>query len=131
MARYHGKKGVMYMSTSGSGAASPVTLTEWSLDMATDKEETTSLQDSNKTYVQGLRDIAGSFSGMWDDTDDALFDAAESSDGVKIYLYPSTDAPTFYWYGPAWVDVSLAVGVAAPVSVSGTFVANGAWGRKP
>lgn len=132
MARYHGKHGYMYMSGSGTSDATPRIVTAWTLDMATDKVETTSLQDANKTYVQGLRDISGTFEGMWDDAlSDGLFDSAESTDGVKMYLYPSSDAATIYFYGPAWVDMSLSVGVAAAVTFSGTFSANGAWSRKP
>jgi hypothetical protein len=132
MARYHGKAGVAYISVSATALASNITLTEWSLDQSTDVVETTSMGDSNKTYVQGLRDIRGTFSGMFDDTEyDTIFDAAESTDGIQVYLYPSSDAATIYWYGPAWLDASIRTGVSAAVEVSGNFVANGAWGRKP
>lgn len=131
MARYHGRKGSVYMSTTGSGDASPITLTQWSLDQSTDKVETTSFGDVNKTYVQGLPDLSGSFAGVWDSANDALFDGASSTDGVKLYLYPSTDAPTIYWYGPAWVDATINVAVDGRVEISGSFVANGAWGRRP
>lgn len=132
MSRYHGKKGAVYVSTTASGDAAAIAMTEWSLDMATDKVETTSFQDANKTYVQGLKDLNGSFAGVWDNVgSDLLFDAAESADGVKIYLYPSTDIPTYYWYGPAWLDASINTSVDGRVEVSGSFVANGAWGRKP
>jgi hypothetical protein len=131
MARYHGKKGLIYGSTSGTGAAAPyVSLSNWTLDMATDKAEVTAFGDPNKTYVQGLKDIKGTLSGFWDNTGDTLFDAADSSDGVKLYLYPSSDAISKYFYGPAWLDASVATPSGGPVSVSGNFVANGAWGRK-
>jgi hypothetical protein len=60
-----------------------------------------------------------------------LFTAADSTDGVKLYLYMSSNAPTVYWYGPAWLDASCAVPVNGANTVSGNFVANGAWGRKP
>jgi hypothetical protein len=108
-----------------------VQLTEWTLNMTTDKTEVTSFGDANKTYVQGLKDLAGTLSGFWDSANDALFDAADSADGVRLYLYPSADAPTIYWYGPAWLDASISVGVGGAVSVSGSFVANGSWGRNP
>jgi hypothetical protein len=99
--------------------------------MATDKVEVTSFLDANKTYVQGLKDISGSLSGFWEDSQDALFDAADSADGVKVYLYPNNLAPTVYFYGPAWVDASITVGVSAAVAVSANLVANGSWSRKP
>lgn len=131
MAKYHGRKGRVYISTSAAGNAAPVGgLMEWSLDMPTDKVETTEFGDDNKTYVQGLKDLTGAMSGYWRDDVDTLFTAAESADGCKIYLYPSLDAPTKYWYGPAWVDASVQVGVTDAVKVSANFAANGAWGRK-
>jgi hypothetical protein len=48
-----------------------------------------------------------------------------------LYLYTSTNAPTVYWYGPAWLDASIAVPVSGPATLSGNFVANGSWSRKP
>jgi len=132
MARYHGKSGVVYLSTTGSGAATTTTsLSGWTLDLSTDKVETTCFADPNKTYVQGLKDIKGTLTGFLDDTGLSLFTGADSTDGVKMYLYPSSAAPTVYWYGPAWLDASIAVPVAGANTLSGNFVANGAWGRKP
>ncbi len=131
MSVYHGKKGVVYLSTTGTGAATTtVSLTEWTLNMATDTVETTAFGDSNKTYVQGLKDVSGTISGFWNDANDNLFVAADSADGCKLYLYPSSDAPTRYFYGPAWIDASVNTGVSAAVALSANFKANGAWTRK-
>ena len=131
MSVYHGRKGVVYMSTTGSGTAgATVSLTEWSLSMATDTVETSAFGDPNKNYVQGLKDVSGTISGFWNDANEVLFAAADSADGVKLYLYPSSDATTRYFYGPAWVDVSVNTGVSAAVAVAVNFKANGAWGRK-
>lgn len=132
MARYHGKSGVVYMSTTGTGAATAtVSLSGWTADFTTDKVETTSFGDANKTYAQGLKDIKGTLSGFLDDTGLSIFTSADSTDGVKMYLYPSSNSPTVYWYGPAWLDASVAVPVAGANTLTGNFVANGAWGRKP
>ncbi|MES2360154.1 MAG: hypothetical protein V4529_17565 [Gemmatimonadota bacterium] len=130
MAVYAGRKGVVYLSTSGSGTASSVLkLTDWSLDQSTDKIDVTAFGDANKTYVQGLKDVKGTFSGFFDDTEAKPFTGADSSDGVKLYLYPSSDAAGKYFYGPAWLDVSIKTGVAGAVAMSGNFAANGSWGR--
>lgn len=130
MAAYAGRKGVVYMSTTGSGTAvSVVNMKTWSLNMPTDKIEVTAFGDTNKKYVQGLPDATGDISGWWDDTSDALYDGSRSTDGVKLYLYPSSDAATKYWYGPAWVDFSITVDVTGAIEVTGAFVANGAWGQ--
>lgn len=130
MARYHGRKGVVYVSTTGSGAASSVvSLNAWTLDQTTDKTEVTSFLDANKVYVQGLKDVSGTLGGFWDDTEEKLFQASDSVDGNKMYLYPSQDAPSRYWYGPAWLDASINVGVGDAISISANFSANGSWGR--
>ena len=128
MAAYHGKKGVVYLSTTGSGAASAVVkLNAWSLDNSTDKVDVTSFGDANKSYVQGLADIKGTFAGFFDDTETKIATAAASTDGCKLYLYPSSDAPTKYKCGPAWLDVSISVPVSGAATISGNFVANGSW----
>lgn len=130
MALYHGKRGVVYISsTGGATAIAAVSLSSWSLDSATDRVEVTAFGDTNKTYVQGLPDLTGELSGFWNDTTDFLYDASRSADGVKLYLYPSSDATGKYWYGPAWVDFSIEVPVDGAVTISGSFAANGAWGQ--
>jgi hypothetical protein len=132
MAVYHGRKGVVYLSTTGTGAATTVlNLTDWSLDMATDTVEVTSFGDTNKTYVQGLPDISGQFSGFWNDAEDKLFQASASADGCKIYLYPSSDAPSKYFYGPAWLSVNITNSVSDATKITASFVANGTWKRTP
>jgi hypothetical protein len=62
--------------------------------MATDKVEVTSFLDANKTYVQGLKDISGALSGFWEDSQDALFDAASrprsTSTALRGWMHRST-----------------------------------------
>jgi hypothetical protein len=132
MARYHGKKGVIYIDPTGTGAAvQSVSLSAWTLDKATDKVDVTAFGDTNKTYVQGLPDVKGTISGWFDSADDALFDASESANGCSLYLYPSSDAPTVFHAGPAWLDASIETPVGGAVSIKASFVARGAWVRKP
>ena len=127
---YHGRKGVVYISTTGSGTATLVALlNSWSLNRETDYAEVTAFGDTNKTYVQGLPDVSGELSGFWDSDSDALYDGSTSSDGVKIYLYPSSDAPSKYFYGPAWLDVSFEVPNDEAATLSGSFRAKSAWGQ--
>jgi hypothetical protein len=119
------------MSTSGTGNAVAVAaMTNWTLDFSTDKTDVTAFQDENKQYVQGMKDVSGTLSGIWDDTSDSLYDAMSSVDGVKMYVYPSTLVPTKYFYGPAFVDMSLDVDVNAAVKVAGKFSAAGNWGQQ-
>jgi len=130
MSVYAGRKGVVYMSTTGSGAATNVIkLNHWTLNQTTDKIDVTSFGDANKTYVQGLKDVQGTIAGFFDDTETKPFTAADSADGCKLYLYPSSDAPTKYWYGPAWLDASIDTSVSGAITLSASFAANGSWGR--
>lgn len=126
---HHGKSGLIYISTAAAGALSQLALiSEYSLDMTTDKVETTALGDKNKTYVQGLKDVKGTFTGFFNSADDSLFDAADSTDGIQMLIYPVAGIPD-YWQGPAWLDASIKGSVTTAVSVSGSFSANGAWSR--
>jgi hypothetical protein len=128
VAKYHGKSGLVYLSTTGTGNASSVVgLSSWSLDRSTQNAETTVFGDANKTYVQGLPDLKGSFSGFWDDSETKIFAGAASTDGVKLYLYPSSNRLASYWYGPAWVNASMETGINDAVKVKSDFIANGSW----
>jgi hypothetical protein len=129
---YHGKTGVVYMAPDGSGAAvNVVQLTQWSLDRDTDTVDVTSFGDGNKVFVQGLPNLQGQLAGWWDSGSDQLFDSAESTAAVRMYLYPSSNAPSVYFYGTAWVSASINVQVNGAVAISGKFVAASTWGRKP
>lgn len=129
MAHYHGRRGLVYMAAVGGAAASVSHLDSWTLDMPVDFAEITAFGDANKQYVGGIPDLKGSFSGSWDDTDDALFDLMVSPDGAVIYLYPSSLVLTKYWYGNAWTDFSIDVSAADAVKVSANFAAKDDWGQ--
>jgi len=129
MPKYAGKDGVVYMSTTASGTATVICLSKWSLDANTEKIETTSFCDANRVYIPTLKATAGTLSGFWDAADDKLFQAADSVDGCKLYLYPTKNIPTKYWYGPAWLDYTIEVDVQGAVTMEGSFSAAGSWGR--
>ena len=127
MAKVHGRKGQIQI-----GNASPLTvigsLNAWSLSGTRDKVDTTSFGDSNKNYLAGLKDVSGSFEGFFDTSYiRTLLQEADSEDGTQIRITPSTDHPTFYYQGPAWLDVNQTGSVSDAVKVSGTFSANGDW----
>jgi hypothetical protein len=129
MANYPGRKGMVYLSSSGTGTATnTLSLNQWTLNRTTDKIETTSFGNTNKTYVSGLPDLQGTFAGFWNDAETKPFAGSTSSDGVIVYLYPSADCPTKYAWGPAWLDVSIDTSVGGAVTISGNFAANGSWG---
>ncbi len=128
MAVYHAKNAVVYIGSAGGGVASELLgCSEWSLDMATDTVEVTAFGDTNKTYVQGLPDVKGSFTAFWRDDEDKLFQAAQATSPVTCYLYFSRNASGRYAYGKAWLSTSLSSSVSGAVSLSANFVAGGPW----
>src|SRR3990167_8784877 len=100
MSAHSGRTGVVYLAIESSTGVATLTvkMNAWTLNRATDKYEVTSFGDTNKTYVQGLPDVQGTISGVWDDTETKPFGGAASSTGVKLYLYPDSTVPTKYAY---------------------------------
>jgi hypothetical protein len=125
----HGKEGIVAMKLlPGDPYVAIGNISDYTLNMATDKVETTSLGDANKRYVVGLKDLSGSFTAFWDRLTDAIFDAADAVAGCYLAFYPSSGSAQG-WEGPAWLDASIKGGVTSAVTIDATFVANGAWTR--
>jgi hypothetical protein len=128
MARRHGRNGRLYLGVASSAAnpSSVAFLRQWSAEFAVDTQEVTAFGDTNKTYLSGLPDAQGSFSGFWDDATAQSYTAAIDGDARKFYLYPDiTNAPTVYWYGTGFFDFSIDAPVDGPVTVSGSWRAAG------
>jgi hypothetical protein len=119
-----GRKGRLYVDTSagGTGNAKPIAnLNSWSINQTTDRTETTSFGDVTKTYVAGLRDAQGDFSGFWD-TDGELYNTTDGNPR-KFYLYETTDNTGKYWYGTGTFDITTSAQVSGAVEVSGSWAA--------
>lgn len=130
-----GRNAAIYIdiSTAGASAAVPISLkNKWTLDQSTDKYETTAFGDSNKSYVVGLPDAKGTFSGMWDSDDSAalgIYNVIGSSSGRKLYLYPDRqNKPGTYFSTTAYFDISHDAGTAQVVNVTGNWAAAGSGG---
>ena len=133
MARRHGSKGQVLMDPAGGTTTVAVgDLNAWTLDSSRDRVETSAFGDVNKTYVQGLPDMKGTFGGFWNSASSpALFDAAEGDTAVTLELVPSTLDPTYLFTGPAYLDASINVAANGAITVGGSWVAAGAWAREP
>lgn len=131
MAKYHGKRGMAYIAATHAGAPVAVcNLSGWTFDGTMDTVEVTTFCDTNKVYVVGFDDAKGSFTGYWDEAIDTLYVASELGDSVSMYLYPSLDAITKYWYGYAFITgMTVETGVGDAVTVSADWVAAGTWDR--
>lgn len=128
--REHGRNGVVYFGitqTGGvSGTAVPITfLSDWTVNKVTDKVEVTAFGDSNKTYVSGLPDASGDFSGWYDFFTPQTYTAAGDGIPRNFYLYPNSLNASDYFYGSILADFSAAGGIGAAVSVKATWNAAG------
>jgi hypothetical protein len=125
----HGKEGIVALKmNAGDPYVAIGNISDWTLNMTKDKVETTSLGDSNKRYVMGLKDLSGSFAAFWDRLTDVIFDASDTDAGCFLAIYPSATSAQG-WEGPAHLDASIKGGVTSAVTIDATFVANGAWTR--
>lgn len=132
MSKYHGRNGRVYLAATTSGAAVPVpSLSSWSISYSVDQVDATVFGDSTKTYLAGLPDASGSFSGFYDDTGQGLLAGALDGLSRRLYVYPTTSDTTKYFYGTVFVDadfdsdVSKAVGVSAKWKAASSVTAVG------
>jgi hypothetical protein len=127
VAKYHGRKGEIALGLGSPGTVIG-SLSSWSLSFARDKVDVTSFQDANKQYLVGLKDVSGSFEGFFDTNYiSTLYTAGDSDTGYHVKITPSTDVPTYYFEGFAWLDLSLTGAVNDAIKVSCTLSANGDW----
>jgi len=124
--KYAGKSSIIYASTTGAG--SPVlvgALREFTIDNSTTDIDTTEFGATNKTSVQGFPASNGTFTGFWASDDTTMRTASQSVDGCQIAIYPSRNAMTKYFAGPAWVDMSLRSAVDGAVGTTYNWRSNG------
>src|SRR5258708_37613961 len=127
--KYHGKRGVVYVSPDGTTAASQAgALRAFTLDLSTDLVDVTEFQAGNKTFVPGFPNYNGTLEGFYA-TDVALLQSAATATvngtGTNIYLYPADNAVSRYIGGPAWLSLQLRSGVDHAVVQNATFSARG------
>jgi hypothetical protein len=131
MPRYAGKNLRMYLSTSGTGNASPVeAISAFTIDRTADRYDVTAGGDGNVVEVQGYFRYEATFEGAWTDTETKLALAAASADGARAYLYPDAlNAPSKYVGMPCWVAYGVSASATDAVRLtSGSLAANGTVG---
>lgn len=131
MAKYHGRGGVAYLAATNTGAATAVAnLTQWSLQIEADTAEVTSLGDDWKSFVRGTAGWSGSLQGFFADDADVPFDAFDGANKVRVYLYPSKDAPSKYWHGYVWpTGATVETAIGGAVSFTAPFTGDGTLSR--
>jgi hypothetical protein len=125
----------------GSGGtqiiAAPMSfLSDWAVNFTVDKVDVSAMGDLNHTYVAGLPDASGTFSGWFDTATAQTYVAATDGLARNFYLYPSTLAamigpPGQYFFGQVLPDYSLAGGSDVAVSLTSTWNAAGRIQRYP
>ena len=110
----------------GSSPVQIVSINAWKGSFKTQYEDVSCFGDSNRVWIPGLMDIAGTFEGFWNSAELALFKAAMSPTPGTLQLMPNTTEPGFFWQGPAYMDADIDCSLDAP-KVTGEYKAAGAW----
>jgi hypothetical protein len=122
VSRIHGRSGRLYAGVTSAGTAEPIAfLSQWSIDFSVDFVDVTAFGDTNKTYVSGLPDAQGSFSGFYDDATAQLYTAATDGVARKFYIYSDNSSTSKYWFGTGLFDFSVSGGVDSAVTISGNW----------
>ncbi len=128
MSKKHGKDGAIYLGgAKGSGGTKVTNKTEWSVQLNRDYVDATVFGETNKTYLAGLRNFQGNYSGLLDTAGDAMLDAS-ALDEQLIYLYADDGAsPVLVAHGSGFIDANVTCGNTDAVRITGEFRAQGNW----
>jgi hypothetical protein len=119
VARIAGRNAVIYIGATTSAQASLLSYqNSFSMSFESEKIDVTAFGDSNKSYVAGIADAMGEFSGFYDDATAQTLTAAIDGLSRKFYLYPSSNSTGTYFFGTVFVDFSINAEVAGAVEVS-------------
>jgi hypothetical protein len=125
--KLHGKNGAIYIDGAKGTGTKVTNKTEWALNLNRDYVDATVFGDTNKTYLVGLKDISGTYSGLLDTSGDFLVNSTDS-DTVQIYLYADDGtSPLLVAYGPGLFDASLTASNTDAIRCTGNFRAAGNW----
>jgi hypothetical protein len=123
----HGKNGAIYLGGAVGTGVKVAAKAEWSLQRNRDYVDATTFGDTNKTYLAGLPNVQGTYSGILDTSGDLLFSAA-TSDAMLIHLYADdTGTPVLVAHGSGFLDATVNCSNTDAVRITGEFRASAAW----
>jgi hypothetical protein len=100
--------------------------TQLAVNATRDRFEVTCGGDANKTYVLGKKDFTVTGTMVWDDTNDEVWEAADSDTPLFYRVIPDlTDNPGWYWQGQFYIDVSMDIPVAGAITSGVNLAASG------
>lgn len=124
MARIASRNARLYLAIASNGTAEPVaSIKSFELNGAQDRYDATCFGDTTKTYVAGLSDSSGSFTGVYDTTVNPTFQAAGDGIARAWYFYPVASTNTSYFFGTGFFDFSTKFDVNGLAETSGNFSA--------
>ena len=136
--KIHGKGGAIYLGGTfvtanalPTGSIRVASKSEWSLQRNRDYVDDTSFGALNKTYLAGLPNCQGNFSGFLDASGDIMLDSAESG-SQNLFLYADDGTVPggsirCVAYGPAFIDASVTVSLNDAAKITGEWRASDAW----
>jgi hypothetical protein len=125
--KLHGKNGAIYIGGPKGTGIKVSNKNEWTLSLGRDYVDATTFGNTNRTYLVGLRDVSGTFSGLMDVSGDLLVNAT-TSDIMDLYLYADDGAsPILIASGPSLIDAQVNASNADAIRMSGNFRAAGNW----
>jgi len=130
MAKKHGKAGAIYLGGAIGTGTKITNKTEWSVQLNRDYVDATVFGETNKTYLAGLRNFQGNYSGLLDTSGDTALDAS-ALDEQLIYLY-ADDGTTgggvvLVAHGSGFMDATVTCSSTDAVRLTGEFRAQGNW----
>lgn len=126
MSRISGRRGRVYLGiASDTASAEPLPfVAAWSITFATEKIDVTAMGDTTKTYVAGIPDAQGEWSGFFDDATNQSYTAAVDGLARKFYLYPDTNSTAKYFWGTILPDLSVNSTVNGAAEMTASWAAS-------
>lgn len=125
MSRFAGRNGRVYLGIASAAAtAEPLPfVAAWSVNFPTEKIPVTAMGDSRNTYLGGLADQTGDFSGFMDDSTAQTYTAAIDGQARKFYLYPDTTNTAKYFFGTIITDAQFNANVSGAAEMAASWSA--------
>jgi hypothetical protein len=127
MAIKSGKFGTVKMGVDAMTAVDVISLNNWKISLATERQDVTCFLDTNKVYIPGMRDVSGSVGGFYNSAELTLIEATDDDVPVTLVLVPNTNEATVVFSGLAYIDAEIEVPVSGAPTLSGNFGAAGPW----